>query len=221
MSAETQTMMTDQTATTTEGDTASQQTVLDDATGASDNSQQQQQAQGSENPEHQVSNTEETSNEDNQEIEGAPEAYDFKAPEGQEFDGQTIEQFSEVAKELNLPQEAAQKLLDKMSPVLAQRQAEQIQEVQQQWRQQAETDAEIGGDKLPENLSFAKKAMENFATPELKTLLNESGMGNHPEVVRMFVRVGKAISEDGFITGGSARSSSADPRRLYPNSKMN
>ena len=39
---------------------------------------------------------------------GAPEKYEFKAPEGRNFDNEVINTFSEVAKELNLSQESAQ-----------------------------------------------------------------------------------------------------------------
>jgi len=47
----------------------------------------------------------------------------------------------------------------------------------------------------------AKKALDSFGTPELRTLLNESGIGNHPELIRFMVRAGKAISSDTFVAG--------------------
>ncbi len=43
----------------------------------------------------------------------APEKYEFKAPEGREFDSEVVKNFSEVARELNLTQDAAQKILAK------------------------------------------------------------------------------------------------------------
>ncbi len=133
---------------------------------------------------------------------GAPEKYEFTAPEGATFDPQVLDTFSEVAKELNLPQEAAQKMLDKMGPVMAERQAEAVKAIQEQWLNDAKIDKEFGGAKLNENLSFAAKAREQFGTPELTNLLNESGLGNHPEVIRFFVRAGKAMSNDAFVSGG-------------------
>lgn len=148
----------------------------------------------------------------------APETYEFKAPEGQEFDSQVIGAFSDVAKELNLSQDAAQKLLDKMAPTLQARQAEQISALKTSWAESATADKEYGGDRLGENLGIAKAALDKFGTPELRTLLNESGMGNHPEVIRFMYRAGKAISEDGVVTGGSAIPAVNDPaKRLFPN----
>jgi len=133
--------------------------------------------------------------------EGAPETYEFKAPEGQEFDGEFLKVYSEAAKELNLTQDKAQGLIDKLGPVIQQRQMAKISEVQQQWMTDSKADKEFGGEKLEENLGIAKGALEKFGTPELKELLNTSGIGNHPEVIRFFYRAGKALVPDTFVGG--------------------
>jgi hypothetical protein len=52
---------------------------------------------------------------------------------------------------------------------------------------------------LAENLSVAKKALDAFGSPELRVLLEQSGLGNNPEVIRFMFRAGKAISEDSFV----------------------
>lgn len=133
--------------------------------------------------------------------EGAPEKYEFKAPEGKEYDTQLIGSFSEAAKDANLTQDAAQKLLDKVAPALQARTEEQVKAVHQQWTEASTADKEFGGDKLKENLGIARKALEQFGSKELRTFLEESGLGSHPEVIRMLYRAGKAISEDGFVSG--------------------
>jgi hypothetical protein len=137
--------------------------------------------------------------------EGAPESYEFKQADGQAFDASVITAYADVAKELNLSQDSAQKVIDKVAPVLQARQAEQIQAAHAAWIEGAKADKEFGGDKLTENLSVAKKAMDKFGTPELKTLLNQSGLGNHPEIIRAFYRAGKSISEDTFVGGRAAQ----------------
>ncbi|MBU0593356.1 MAG: protease [Gammaproteobacteria bacterium] len=151
--------------------------------------------------------------------EGAPEKYEFKAPEGHEFDAHVIEQFSEVARELNLPNEAAQKVIDKIAPALAKKQADALDAVRNQWAEDAKADKEFGGAKLTENLTVAKKALDTFGTPELRTLLDESGLGNNPEVIRFMVKAGKAISEDGFVSSGRSAQESDPAKRLFPNQK--
>ena len=133
---------------------------------------------------------------------GAPEQYEaFKNPEGLELDPGALDSFSEVAKELNLSQDDAQKVIDKVSPVMAAKQQEVLTGLKTQWVKDTSSDKEFGGDKLTENLGMAKRALDTFGTPELTTLLNETGLGNHPEVIRAFYRAGKAISEDGFVKG--------------------
>jgi hypothetical protein len=151
---------------------------------------------------------------------GAPEKYEFKSPDGAQFDDAVLGAYSEVAKELNLSQEAAQKVLDKVAPVIQARQAEQIKAARTAWAQSAMADKEFGGDNLPENIATAKKALETFGTPGLTKLLNETGLGNHPEVIRAFYRAGKAISEDKFVGGKGAPPAADDVRSLYPNSNL-
>lgn len=115
---------------------------------------------------------------------GAPEKYEFKAPDGRQFDNEVIASFSEIAKELNLTQESAQKMLDKVAPKMAERQAQHVEAIRQEWASLSQGDKEFGGEKIAENLSVAKRALDTFGTPELRSLLNDSGLGNHPELIR-------------------------------------
>lgn len=219
----TETLMTDQAATTTEGQTASQgaasTTTEGQAPAAAPAAQTQQTTEG-QNTEGQQADGGKTEGDEGKTDDktGAPEQYEFKAVEGAEISTEVMGKFSEVAKELNLPQDAAQKILDKMAPVMAARQVEAIEVAKTQWADTARSDKEFGGDKLAENLSVAKKALDTFGSPELRSLLNESGLGNHPEIIRAFYRAGKAISEDGFVPGGRASGAPTDPaKRLFPN----
>ena len=157
---------------------------------------------------------------DQQEPEAAAEAkaaadpvkYEFRSPEGKQFDAEVMTAYSEVARELNLSQEAAQRVLDAMAPKMAERQMAQIEAIRTGWAESSKGDKEFGGEKLSENLSVAKKALDAFGTTELRTLLNESGLGNHPEVIRFMVRAGKAISEDRMVTGTKGAAKPAGPR---------
>lgn len=149
---------------------------------------------------------------------GAPDKYEFKAPEGREFDSEVLAQYSEVAKELNLSQDDAQKMIDKLAPAMVAKQERVMAEARDAWSAGAKADKEIGGDKFDENLGVAKKALDTFGSPELKALLNESGLGNHPEIIRAFYRAGKAISEDTFVGGKPATTKSQSlAQQMYPN----
>jgi hypothetical protein len=141
----------------------------------------------------------------------------FSLPEGVTADEEVLGEFKATAKELGLSQEGAQKLVELQSKV-ALKQQEAMRHMKTQWAEAAKTDKEFGGEALNENLSVAKKALDAFASPDLRALLNESGLGNHPEVIRHFIRVGKAISEDGRVVSGTKAVTPSDPaRRLFPN----
>ena len=145
----------------------------------------------------------------------APETYDLKMPEGVELDKAAADEFIAIAKELKLPAEAAQKLAD-VGAKMAQRQVENHAKLVESWTESVKTDKELGGDKLAENLGVARKALEQFGTPELKDVLNMTGFGNHPAVIRAFYKIGKAISEDGFVTG-TAKGTPNDPAKaMFP-----
>lgn len=90
----------------------------------------------------------------------------------------------------------------------------------QEWVEASQNDKEYGGSHFDANLAIAKRGMEQFASPELKEMLNDS-FGNHPEVIRLFYRIGKAIAEDNVITGRASASREFDARMLFPNSQMN
>ena len=151
---------------------------------------------------------------------GAPEAYeDFTVPEGVELDPEVTAKFKDVAKELNLPQEAAQKVTElgvELAQKWAAQQTETTEAILAEWKTATETDKEIGGDTLPANLAVAKQALDKFGTPELRSMLDEYRMGDHPEVIRFMVRVGKAISEDTFVGGGTATPPRDRAKTLFP-----
>lgn len=166
----------------------------------------------------------------------APEKYEsFKLAENVKITPQVQEKFEAIARELDLPQEAAQKLID-LAPELNKMQTAQLIEVAkattQKWAEDTKGDKELGGsgnaETLKANLALAAKARNAFATPELLTLLdtfdpkrnpNGTGLGNHPEVIRLFTRIGKSISEDNkVVVGGASRPTEKTPaQRLYGN----
>jgi hypothetical protein len=158
------------------------------------------------------------------EPEGAPESYEFQAIEGAdlEVDSAPVQAFSEIAKDLNLTQEQAQSVLDKVAPALRQQNDDYINEVRSEWVENVKSDPEIGGDKLQENLGKAVRVLDAFGTPELKSLLGETGLGDNPEIIRFLVRAHQDIGEDRFLTGSqSDKEQPFSAQDFYNNSKMN
>lgn len=138
---------------------------------------------------------------------------DFTVADDQAVDADLLTQFKGWAADANLSQDAAQKLVDQFASTQARRVAD--------WREQTINDPEIGGPKLDENLAYAAKAREMFGSDEFTTLMNMTGLGNHPAVVKAFINIGKAISEDGFMRGGNSIATSSSPQGFYSKSNMN
>lgn len=151
---------------------------------------------------------------------GAPEAYaDFTLPEGAAINPEVVDELKAFAKEKNLTQEEAQKLVDlgvKNAQGATAALDTKIEQVRREWNEASRVDKEIGGDKLDENRAVAKRALDTFGTPELSKFLEETKLGDHPEVLRAFFRVGQAISEDRLVAGAKAPAGKDGLAKLYP-----
>lgn len=156
--------------------------------------------------------TEQTTTEEKATEPEVPESYEFEVPEGVTLDADAVTEFSAIAKELKLDKATAQKVAD-VGVRMAQRQKEAHVKAVESWTEATKADKEIGGDKLAENLAIARKAVETFGSPELKSVLDVSGLGNHPAIVKAFLKAGKAISEDGFVNG-SSQGVQKDPAKI-------
>lgn len=122
----------------------------------------------------------------------------FKAemPEGVELDQASLDEFTKIVKDQALsPSERAQKLIDLAAKRETDR-AEAFKQTVQGWADEVNADKELGS---AENQAAARKVIEDFGTPEFKSLLNSTGMGNHPEVVRFVVKLSKALGEDAVL----------------------
>jgi hypothetical protein len=144
----------------------------------------------------------------------------FEVPEGMELDAKATEQFTEIAKDLKLPQEAAQKLVSLYASQLK-AQHEVHAETVKGWTAEVKADKEIGGDNLPATMAAAQKVMSQFASPALKEYLDATGLGNHPELVKMVAKIGKAMSEDTFVKGGTSTGAERSAQGMYSKSNMN
>lgn len=166
--------------------------------------------------------------------EAAPETYaDFKMPEGLVPDPELMPEFTGVAKELNLSQDQAQKLMDLYSKAQAKAQEQGTQAfaaVQEQWRKSIETDSELGGAKFTETKSNVAKVI-NQLVPDgaqkkaLEQALYVTGAGNNPEIMRLIARAAPFITENSKHSSGKSAGGGGAPTRtadvFYSNDKTN
>ena len=173
--------------------------------------------------------------EDDATPEGAPEAYaDFTLPEGVTLDAETVKEATAVFKELNLPQAAAQKLVDFYTGKMQAAMDAPMQlwkEQQEKWVAEVKADPQLGKN-LKGTLSNISKAIDTLAegNPKLATEFREAmdftGAGNNPAFIRMMAAIAARVTEGTHVTGnGPTKESQARPggepkslaQRLFPN----
>lgn len=72
------------------------------------------------------------------------------------------------------------------------REAAQTKQMQE-WELKLRTDL---GQKYDETLNYAKLGLKQFGNEHIAQLLDESGLGSHPEVVKLFAAIGHKLSDD-------------------------
>lgn len=161
----------------------------------------------------------ESEGEGEQKAEGAPESYQPFDSEGKQFSPEQVEGFASVAKELGLSQENAQKMFAAMVPTARKFMMDDLASTSKKWAEETRNDPELGGANFNQNIGLAAVAYKEYCTPQLKAILTNSGLGNHPEVIRLFCRLGKEMRQDTGVSG-SASAPAQGRRRRYPNSNM-
>lgn len=204
----------EEAASTTEGNQAAPETVES----SEQTAVEQQEEAKPETPEKETEATEEAKP-------ATWDGFELNAPEG--HDKESLTAFGEAAKEQGIAPDAAQKMLDKIVPVLQERQMQSLNALHEQWIEEGKADPELGGDKYEENLALAKKGAEAFGDPELQEMLKPvseggQGLGNNKVITKLLMRVGKAIGSDAKLVKGSPAPVEVDKAaRLYDKSNMN
>lgn len=129
----------------------------------------------------------------------------LKVPEGSLLEPADLDRIAAHAAAKGLSESDAQALVDAESKAVAEysaRQLAQLAEEGERWKGAAKVDAEIGGAKFDENIELARRFIDRFGSDDLKRALASTGLGNHPEFVRLCVRAGKAAREDTLVTSG-------------------
>lgn len=153
----------------------------------------------------------------------APDEYQpFTLPDDAQLDGEFLEAFTPLAKELDLPQGKAQKLAE-LGAQEGQRLAgkfvtdlrQRVDENAKAWETTVKADPELGGERHAEVMGVAAKALKTFGSPELSSFLVESRLGSNPELIRLLYRAGKAISQDGVTPGRATPGTKADAEVFY------
>ena len=129
-----------------------------------------------------------------------PEKYSFE-----ESDDGFNESVGSTARELGLTQDQAQKFVSAVEKA----NGESLYRIAKEWQEGLKSDPEIGGDKFDQSLGTARAVFDRYATDkDFRNFLASSGITNHPDFIRMFVRIGNDMK-----LAGAKKS-------MFPNSRM-
>lgn len=165
------------------------------------------------------------------EVLGAPEKYELTLSEdltaaGMTFDKEAFEAVEPVLRELNLSNDAAQALVGayagKVLPLLEKRAGERWDttgaDMRRGWETEAKADPDIGGAKFDETKALARQTFTRFGVkadgPFLK-LLEESGLGSHPDMLRFVANVGRLTGEATADNGSGGQQQPRLADRVY------
>ena len=115
--------------------------------------------------------------------------------------GDMAQNFRNQAHQLGLSQKQASELMNWYSEVqsgvdssddedFASEQVQWVADLQKEW-----------GDSYIKNTKLAERAFRQFGSEDALEVMNATGLGSHPSLVKMFSQIGQFLAEDGQLTG--------------------
>lgn len=145
----------------------------------------------------------------NSEIYGSPENFDYSdvsLPEGMELDKEMVGKFDVIAKELNLSNQSANKLMNLAVELTGKNMADvtniatELQKAEaQSYEQMLSQDKELNAfseEEYSQYLTTANLGVKAVATEGFTQLLKTKGLTNHPEFIKTFHNIGKLCEND-------------------------
>lgn len=137
----------------------------------------------------------------------------FDFPEGYKVNDEKVKNFISIAKELKLTKEQAQKLVDMDTKNIIEAD-KAFNAMKESWKQ--DTLKELG-ENADKKLGEASMAFKQFGDDEFVKLMKDTGLENHPAVVRVFRNISSKIATDKTVsaTSNGVKSSKTLTEILY------
>ena len=136
--------------------------------------------------------------------------------QGFDFDEQLAKKFQPIAQKLNLSQESVDLLLEIALEMSKKQKAfydsaakkdkkirldEDIKKYDDMFKADPEL-PKLNSAKIQQYMKVANEAYSNFATKSLKELFESTGLNFHPEIIKLFYKIGELCEEDEINFGG-------------------
>ena len=149
---------------------------------------------------------------------GMPEKYDYSSflVDGFKLDEELLEKFAPIAKKLNLSQKSLEMLLgialemSKKQRAIYEKEYEigektKLQNTISKYDKMFRDDPELpdlNSTKVKEYMNIANSAYNTFASDKLKDLFKSTGLDFHPELIKMFHKIGELAAADNINYDG-------------------
>lgn len=135
-----------------------------------------------------------------------------------EFDNETINvsdairgKLEEFGSERGLKQEDLQDGVK----IVAEAQQEEFNTTLNTWSEESLADKEIGGEAYEANIKIAAKPLQKFGSEKLIEILEQTGLNRNAEMIRVFYRIGQAMSEGESVDATKAQAEPDILTKLY------
>lgn len=136
-------------------------------------------------------------------IPDAPGGYEPKIPEGMdiEFNEERLGRYLDTFHKHNVPPGAVQAAIDlAIDETMAANKAHDANIAKQNEEWEGEVRRRFG-EAYDTNIRLAQRAVREVGSDEFAQMLDDSGLGNHPDLVEAFARWGKKLGEEPMIDG--------------------
>lgn len=143
-----------------------------------------------------------------------PDDYKLGRPENfpeQLFDQDMNQHMLKVFHETGLSSKQAKLLHSKYMEYVNGRVAQSTQQQQQQSEQAIAALKQQYGPDFNIRVAAAQRAIQRFGSPELVGYLEKSGLGNNPELIKLFSNVGMSLTESRADSGGDSSFGGVSP----------
>ena len=136
-----------------------------------------------------------------------PEGYEIQVPEelAPMRDEQAEQEFRQIAHEMGISKQAFETIAKKYYDSIAEGMHAQREAGERQLREEF-------GDKYDENVAIAQRFAQNMSD-EFREVLETSGLGNNPVVIKEFIELGKKTMGDSLVRG---ETSNPDDKAYVP-----
>ncbi len=157
--------------------------------------------------------------------------YDFSKFESDDFelDKTLLSKFQPIAQKLKLSQESVEELMDialemsKKQRALYEKDKEQklnddINEYDKMFKEDSSL-PDLNSSEAKTYMKYANEAYSEFCSPKLKQFFESTGLNYHPEIIKLFHKIGELSSSDGVNYYGKPSGDNLTPAQILYGTK--